>query len=174
MKYNGQNLIDVLEAHKKGDKADLSGADLRGADLRGANLAEADLREAYLIVADLRGANLIGADNIPYIPLACPSCGSFIGWKKAGIEYIVKLLIPEDAARSSATTNKCRCNKAKVLEIQTMSGDDAEIDRVSSSFDPSFIYKVGETVTSEFDPDRWNECSKGIHFFINRQDAVNY
>lgn len=22
--------------------------------------------------------------------------------------------------------------------------------------------------------DRWNECSEGIHFFINRQEAVEY
>ena len=36
-------------------------------------------------------------------------------------------------------------------------------------------YKVGEMVYPDsFDEDRWNECSHGIHFFINKQDAINY
>ena len=74
--------------------ADLSGADLRranlsGADLRGANLREADLSGADLSGADLRGANLYGANLIradlrgargSY--MACPTDGSFIGWKR--------------------------------------------------------------------------------------------
>lgn len=36
-------------------------------------------------------------------------------------------------------------------------------------------YKVGEMVYPDgFDDDRWNECSHGIHFFINKQEAINY
>lgn len=27
---------------------------------------------------------------------------------------------------------------------------------------------------ADFDKNRWNECAAGIHFFINRQEAVNY
>nr|DAE41777.1 MAG TPA: hypothetical protein [Caudoviricetes sp.] len=46
---------------------------------------------------------------------------------------------------------------------------------VASDRDSKFIYKVGEIVTvDDFDDNRWNECSTGIHFFINRQEAVNY
>ena len=26
----------------------------------------------------------------------------------------------------------------------------------------------------EWDDNRWNECSGGIHFFVNRIDAENY
>ena len=38
-----------------------------------------------------------------------------------------------------------------------------------------FKYTVGETVeVKDFDPDRWNECSTGIHFFMDRQEAVEY
>ena len=98
----------------------------------------------------------------------------FIGFKKAG-GYIVVLEIPEDARRLSATGRKCRCDKARVLEIQNPDGTKADIDAVHSNYDEGFIYKVGETVSvNNFDEDRWNECSTGIHFFINRQEAVEY
>ena len=73
-------------------EADLRGANLRGAVLYGANLREADLRGADLYGANLREANLYGADLREAIGtyMACPTDGSFIGWKKAS-EYIVKL-----------------------------------------------------------------------------------
>ena len=154
--------------------ADLSDAYLRGADLRGANLRGADLSDAYLIGANLRGANLRGAKNIPFIPYACPDTGSFIGYKKAN-GYIVELEILSDARRCSATGRKCRCDKAKVLSIQNMDGSVADITEVASSYNCNFVYKVGEIVEEpQFNEDRWNECSEGIHFFINRQEAVEY
>ena len=44
-----------------------------------------------------------------------------------------------------------------------------------SQHDRDFIYRVGEFVeVDNFDEDRWNECSTGIHFFITRQEAVEY
>ena len=103
----------------------------------------------------------------------CPD-GEFVGYKKAGGK-IVKLLIPEDAKRSSATTLKCRCSKAKVLEIQEIDGSPSEVKDVLSKFDNDFIYRVGETVfVEDFDDNRWNECTTGIHFFISRDTAVSY
>ena len=168
----------LLDAYLRGANlryAYLRGADLRGADLRGAELRGADLRDAELSYAYLRGANLRGAKQIPYIPLACPSDGAFIGWKKVG-RYLVKLEIPEDAKRSSATTNKCRCDKAKVLDIICIS-DNSPIDlqEITSFNYHKTIYKVGEMVYPDsFDEERWNECSHGIHFFINKQDAIDY
>ena len=159
--------------------ADLRGAYLSGAYLRGADLSEADLRGAYLWGADLREAYLNGADlsrakNVPFIPYACPDFGMFIGFKKAS-GYIVVLEIPEDAKRLSATGRKCRCDKAKVLEIQNIDGTKANVTKVESGYDPNFVYEVDETVSVDnFCVDRWQECSPGIHFFINRQEAVNY
>ena len=175
-----EELNIILEKHKKwyynekgGEKANLYGANLRGADLYGANLYGADLRGA-----DLRGADLYGAKEIPehVCPINCPETGSFIGYKKAYASepVIVKLEITEDAKRSSATTRKCRCSKAKVLEITSLDGSKT-CEEARSGHDKSFIYKVGETVEVEdFDEDRWNECSTGIHFFITRAEAVNY
>ena len=154
--------------------ADLTGANLTGANLTRADLTRADLTRANLSGADLYGANLYGAKNVPYIPMACPDTGSFVGWKKAR-GYIVELLIPEDARRSSSVGRKCRCDKAIVLEIQTPDGAKAEVDTVTSSRDEKFLYTVGDTVTvPDFCEDRFRECAAGIHFFINRQEAVEY
>jgi uncharacterized protein YjbI with pentapeptide repeats len=170
---------DLYGADLRG--ANLYGANLRGANLYGANLREADLRganlrEANLYGANLREANLYGADLREAIGtyMACPTDGSFIGWKKAS-EYIVKLQIPEDARRSSAGGEKCRCDKAYVVEIQNADGTKADIETIHSDHDANFVYTVGATVeVSDFDGDRWNGCAPGIHFFIDRRAAVEY
>ena len=182
-------LAEILERHKhwwfedcegwqymRADPsgADLSGADLSGADLSGANLSRADLSGADLSGADLSGADLRGAKNVPFVPMACPDTGSFIGFKKAS-GHIVMLGIPEDARRLSATGRKCRCDKAIVIRIEEMDGATSDLTEVTSDRDSSFVYKVGEMVSvPDFCEDRWRECSAGIHFFINRQEAVNY
>ena len=156
--------------------ADLCDANLRGANLRGANLRDADLRDANLRDADLRGANLRGANlrDAKGCYLSCPTEGSFIGWKKAS-GHIVKLRIPEDARRSSATGHKCRCDKAYVMEIQNMDGTKATEDTVRSDHDKNFVYTVGATVeVPDFDDNMWSECAPGIHFFIDRRAAVEY
>ena len=178
---SGANLVgaNLRCANLRG--ADLSGANLVGADLSGANLVGADLSGANLSDADLSGANLVGADlsganlsDAKGLYLACPSEGSFIGWKKAS-GYIVKLRIPEDARRSSATGNKCRCDKAFVVEIQNIDGSKADVDTVKSNYDSDFAYVAGAMVeVSDFDDNRWNECAPGIHFFIDRRAAVEY
>ena len=131
--------------------------------------------------ADLRGANLRGAENIPFIPYFCPSDGAFIGWKKITSykeaykgHYLVKLEIPEDARRCSATSFKCRCDRAKVLEI-TRIEDGKNMDIITNTNYGECVYKVGEMVIPDgFDEDRWQECSNGIHFFINKQQAIDY
>ena len=168
--------------------ADLSGANLRGANLRGANLLNADLSGANLSGANLSGANLSGANlwnadlsvaNLSgakiNFHIACPEKGSFIAFKKVKDNYIVELLIPEDARRCSATSRKCRCDKAKVLSITKLNGTSDGVGTVYSEYDETFAYKIGEMVeVKDFDDNRWNECSTGIHFFITRQEAVNY
>ena len=175
----GANLCDanLCDANLRGANlcdANLCGANLYGANLCDANLRGANLRGADLYGANLRGANLCDAKNIPFVPYACPDFGAFIGYKKAH-GLIVELEILSDAKRVSATGRKCRCNKAKVLSIQNIDGTPSILTSVASDRDSKFIYKVGEIVTvDDFDENRWNECSTGIHFFINRQEAVNY
>ena len=165
---------DLRDANLRG--ADLRDADLRCANLYGANLRDANLRDADLCGANLCDADLYGADlrDAKGCYLSCPTEGSFIGWKKAS-GHIVKLRIPEDARRSSATGHKCRCDKAYVMEIQNMDGTKATEDTVRSDHDKNFVYTVGATVeVPDFDDNRWNECAPGIHFFIDRREAVEY
>ena len=183
--------------------ADLRDANLCGADLRGANLCDGNLRNANLCCAnlccanlrgaDLCGANLSGADlrdaNLcdakntnktawdaytAFYPLQCPETGSFIGYKKAA-DKIVMLEICADAKRSSATSRKCRCSKAKVLSITHLDGSDSGLTEVRSNYSKEFVYRVGEIAEApDFDENRWNECTAGIHFFITRGEAVEY
>lgn len=154
----------------------LYNTDLRDAKLTGVNLFESNMHYANLCEADLRGAkteNVKYNESTAFFALQCPEEGPYIGYKKAG-GLIVKLEITSDALRSSATTRKCRASKAKVLDITNIEGD-IHYSSVASDHDSNFVYVVGETVCVEdFDKDRWNECSTGIHHFITRQEAVNY
>ena len=174
---------EVLEQHRLwmtvegGKRASLRSADLCGADLRGADLRCANLSGANMCGAEMCGAKL---DNVKYnyctsfFALQCPEEGSFIGYKKAS-DYIVKLEILPEAKRSSATSRKCRCSAAKVLSITTLDGKDDGTQSVSSGRDSGFVYRVGEIVrVDDFDENRWNECSTGIHFLITRDEAVKY
>ena len=167
--------------------ADLRSADLIGADLRSANLRSADLSSANLSSANLSSANLSGADlsgaylrsakyneGTAFLALACPEEGDFIAWKKVN-NVIVKLKVPAEAKRSSATTRKCRCEFAEVLELQSLDGAPYKDDKVVNNNHVGTIYKVGEIVRPDsWDDNRWNECSHGIHFFITRDEAVMY
>ena len=182
----------LVEAVKQGADlvdADLRGADLRGADLVGAYLGGADLVDAYLGGADLGGADLRGADlrcaylssadlssakNIPFIPTYLPE-GEFVAWKKLENGLIVKLKILEDSKRSRSTTDKCRCDKCLVLEFQNQDGSKSDLKTFTNKNYSECAYTVGEIVKADsWDENRWNECSHGIHFFLDRQSAVNY
>ena len=194
--YTIVELNDILSKHElwlkddpSGVRADLSctnlsGADLSGAglsctNLRGADLSDADLSCTNLSDANLSDANLSGTKNLNF-PIACPEEGSFIAFKKAynvihNGGCIIKLEIPNDALRCSATSRKCRCSKAKVISITNIDGTEANVDAAYSGYDSEFEYRVGEIVkVDNFDTDRWHECAPGIHFFITRKEAVDY
>ena len=170
----GANLVGAnLRGANLGD-ADLGGADLGGANLRGANLRGADLGGA-----NLRGANLVGADlgdakNVPFFPTYLPE-GEFIAWKKLPNGLIAKLKILEDSKRSRAAGDKCRCDKCLVLEFQNVDGSISDEKTYTSNKYAVCTYTVGEVVKSDmWNNNRWIECSNGIHFFIDRQSAVDY
>ena len=173
LKWADLQWADLQEADLKG--AYLKGADLKGADLKGADLKGADLREADLRRADL--SDVITNEHTAGYHLQCPEKGSFTAYKKCIDEkekpLIVELIIPKDAKRSSATSRKCRASKAIVDSIEDADGNPHEI--AYSMYDKEFIYEVGETVSvGDFNEDRWNECSAGIHFFMTKQEAINY
>lgn len=151
------------------------------------NMADSSLIESVFYKTSINYTNFSGSkinntefscinydETTAFFAQSCPEKGSFIGFKKCG-KYIVELQITEDAKRSSATSRKCRCSKAKVLSITNLNGSDSGLSKISSNRDSKFIYKIGETVeVKDFDENRWNECSTGIHFFITRDEAVRY
>jgi len=138
---------------------------LRGSDLRDSDLRGSDLSSAKILKVRHNEATA-------FFALSCPAEGAFVGWKKAS-GCIVKLQIPDKAKRSSATSRKCRCSEAKVLAIYD---GKKKIKKVASSHNSDCVYEVGKTVKPKkvFDPDRWNECSSGIHFFITKEEAEQY
>lgn len=156
-------LKTILEEHELWIAGDPKG---KSADLRGANLRSADLRSADL---DQIHYN----ENTSFFALQCPEIGQYNAFKKADGK-IVELIIPADALRSSATSRKCRASKAVVVDITDTNGNHVT-DFVPSDWDENFVYRIGETVeVPDFDKDRWNGCSAGIHHFITRMEAVLY
>ena len=158
--------------------ADLSWADLRGTNLTGVNainciLEGANMEYANIKDMDLHEAILIGVKNME-CPMACPEKGAFYGYKKVNGRYLISLLIPEDAKRSSSTSNKCRCSKAEVINILDLETKAFISEVISDKYTP-IRYKEGKMVYPDcFDEFRWRECTNGIHFFCYQEDAINY
>ena len=168
--------------------ADLSGANLRDADLRGANLYSANLSGADLSYADLRGANLRGADLSYADSRGANLCDvdldknelirkgeiidkEIIVYKKCQGK-IVELELQKGSIVFSINNYKCRTNKAKVISID---GNKSKGTSIESNHDSTFVYKVGKIVeVKDFDLMYNVECSTGIHFFFNREDAEKY
>ena len=160
----------------------LHGAILRDADMESCMLRKADMREC-----DIRGANLycavlekaklegiISDEKTQYFRLHCPEKGAFLGYKKCCFDRIAELLIPGDAKRSSATLNTCRCSRAKVLIIKSVDCS-TYYEEAWSLVDEEFVYRRGEWVeVPDFDEDRWNDSTTGIHFWMTREEAIGY
>ena len=158
-------------------RTNLKGAFLHSADFRYCNLSEADLRGADIFAAALHEADLTNIrvdDNTKFYHLYCPKKGAFIGWKVCYGRKIVELLVPEDAARISGTTNEVKCDKAKVLSIKSIDYKE-NYSEAHSYVDENFKYRVGEMVYAEnFNPHRFAESGGGIHIWLTREEAIAY
>lgn len=166
--------------------ADLSYANMSGTILHNANLSNTllintNLYHADLTSANISGANMVGAnieltflDKIIYNHRTtgfanCPE-GDLIGWKIIN-GILIKLLIPKEAKRSRATTNKCRCEFAQVLEFIGTNEKSICYDYCGHIT----TYTIGNVVYPDsFDSYRWNSKSHGIHFFMDRIEAETY
>lgn len=129
-----------------------------------------------------------------YSDYDCPQEGSFVAWKVAMVlrsrafEFcLVRLRIPDDSPRLRAyRSRKCRCGFAEVADIQLFDGSLLPDDTVVYSMYemtnfaiPSLRhrtkYKKGEVIFPDgWDCDRTIECGHGIHFFMNREDAISF
>lgn len=178
VEMNNANLSYVDLRYSKLHNVVLSGAILLRANLQDAEMQGVNLDYTNLSGANFEGINLCKVkynENTAFFSPCCPEKGAFIGFKKCSDNRIVELLIPEDAKRSSATTRKCRCSKANVLEITDAYDQNKKYKKALSRHDANFIYCVGKTVeVPDFNEDRWHECAPGIHFFMTRDEAVRY
>lgn len=180
------------------DHVDLNGAVFKNCNLGYSSFKNADVSQAVFIACNLLHSDFTkanvedvkflhclmnGAVGLDKVPIHCPEKGGFIGWKKGVVirdetvidHVIIELYIPASAKRSSASGTKCRASIAKVLSITSIADGSTKYDWCQSLFAPNTIYTVGSYVKPDaFDKNRWNECSHGIHFFMSKQEAIDY
>jgi uncharacterized protein YjbI with pentapeptide repeats len=161
----GANLYRAILTDATLYRANLARASLARANLEGANLTDATLYRANLL-----GANLSNASLPPY--QIVPPEGEFIGWKVAS-GLIIKLKILANSRRMNAIgSRKCRTDRAQVIGIYRKGCSQFSANSVNSDRDPQFIYSLGSFVEEpNYDPDIREECSRGIHFFLTREEA---
>lgn len=153
-------------------------SDLRGAYFKNTNGDKVSFQSCEMDNCRSFNSNLV-------FPQHVPSEGSFIAWKKARIrklvendyedtDVIVKLRVVEDADRCSAN-HKCRASKVEVIQFETLDGEKLPDDSdVRSFWNSLFKYHIGIVESHGYNTNPQDECSNGIHFFLNRNDAVNY
>lgn len=151
------------------------------ADIRRASFHECTFENCVFDNCKYKEAEFRNCDKVPDFPMVCPREGEFIAYKKCRLDYdyfrdspvIVKLLVPADALRSSATSNKIRVSKAKVLDIRKL--DNTKVNHAYSIYDLDFVYRVGEIVgVPDFNKDRYCQCTQGIHCFMTKKEALDY
>lgn len=153
--------------------ADVTECNMRWMDLSGSDFSGSNFFHALFEYTTLE--NITDDENTKYYRMVCPEEGPFIAWKCCTDLRVVQLLVPADAKRVSATADTCRCSKAKVLSIKSI--DESEsFTWAQSTVDPDFYYEVGKWVepANRFEEDRWMDSSPGIHFFMERQQCVDY
>ena len=139
--------------------------------LEEAYLSGANLSRAYLSGADLSGADL---NKFKYLFQIIPMEGSFIAWKKLANNCLAKIEIPSKSPRTfSVIGRKCRAKYVKTLKIWNETGK--EIKEMNGTHDCYTLYKVNRlTYSDKWDNNPLIECTYGIHFFISKQEAINW
>jgi len=184
---------------------DLQGADFTGADLCGcefigcffgdkSNIKTIMTREnnirAYVRCSGMNviSENILYDGGIGYCydvwdirkPLDT-TCQDLIGYKVVAtleeepVLAIAKLLIPADSRRIVFKEEKCRCEKATVLDIYSIDKKNHYKAARSIMYDKTFVYGLGAEVCADsFDEDVSTVCSHGIHFFLTEEEAIEY
>ncbi|MDO4975025.1 MAG: pentapeptide repeat-containing protein [Alphaproteobacteria bacterium] len=145
------------------------GNDMEGIDLSGANIYAAVLEDA------INQDKVVTDEKTKWYEMKCPEEEPFIAWKCCTDLRVVMMLVPADAKRCMATMETGRVSKVKVLSIKSI--DETEsFEWAQSTVDPDFYYEVGKWLepANGFQEDRWKDSSPGIHFFLDRQQCVDY
>ncbi len=179
---DGANFEDSIVENALFDGCSMKGASFKNAKMVTASFRYCDMRECNIEGANLYGAvlefakldGIVSNDDTKWFRLHCPETGAFLAYKKCVNDRMVQLLVPADAKRTSATLRSCRCNKAKVLTIKSFDFTE-NFDEAWSLVDEDFVYKRGEWVeVKDFNEDRWQDSTTGIHFWMTRAEAEAY
>ncbi|MBQ6621816.1 MAG: pentapeptide repeat-containing protein [Mogibacterium sp.] len=143
--------------------------DMEGIDFSGANIYASVLEDA------INQDKVIIDDETKWYRMSCPETGPFVAWKCCTDLRVVMLLVPAEAKRCMATLESGRVSKAKVLSIKSID-ETQSFTWAQSTVDPDFYYEVGKWLepANGFQEDRWKDSSQGIHFFLERQQCVDY
>lgn len=181
---NGTNFSESMMDHvafydcdiknMKLNKCMVRGASFRGNDMEGIDLSGANIYAAVLEDATNQDKVIID-DDTRWYKMRCPEEGPFIAWKCCTELRVVQMLVPADAKRCMATMETGRVSKVKVLSIKSID-ETKSWDWAQSTVDPDFYYEVGKWLepANGFQEDRWKDSSAGIHFFLERQQCVDY
>ena len=112
-------------------------------------------------------------------PLHEPAPDTLEHFSQTGVDRLADVWYPDFGVGGAVfarvkqphgTTDFGRASKAEVLDV--IGADTAR----SGGGYGIVTYRKGETVEPEngFDENRWEVCSRGIHFFLTRIEAENY
>lgn len=175
--FSGSSVENALFDGCSMSRADFRNSRMVTASFRYCDMRECDIRDADLFGAVLEYAKLEGIisdKSTKWFRLHCPEKGAFLAYKKCMNDRLVQLLVPADAKRTSATRPSCRCSKAKVLTIKSFDYRES-FDEAWSLVDENFVYRKGQWVeVTDFNEDRWQDSTTGIHFWLTREEAKAY
>ncbi len=177
--FSGSVMDDVAFYDSKITGINLKGCNARGAsfryhDMTGINLSGANIYGAVLEDATNQD-KIITDDDTKWYKMSCPTEGPFIAWKCCTDLRVVMMLVPAEAKRCMATQETGRVSKVKVLSIKSID-ETSSYEWAQSTVDPDFYYEVGKWIepANGFQENRWKDSSPGIHFFIDRQQCIDY
>ena len=188
--FDGCNLNGTDFSGSKLDNVAFYNNDLRNMKLNGCLARGCSFRFQDMTGIDLSGANIyasvledaVNQDKVIYdektrwYEMSCPEFGKpFIAWKCCTDLRVVMMLVPADAKRCMATMETGRVSKVKVLSIKSIDEKES-YTWARSTVDSDFYYEVGKWLepANGFQEDRWKDSSPGIHFFLDRQQCVDY
>ena len=89
--------------------------------------------------------------------------------------FVLEMDIPEDATLIESGSGFYRTDKVMPRKFYPTRTKTAIIDNSAHSwFDKDFEYKLNELAVSNLDQNPNRDCTEGIHFFVTREQAINW
>lgn len=153
--FRGANLVDAVFINCKFKDCDFTAANLYNTRFTACNLPLKEYMKGKVLTEDIIGYK--GIRRSSHTGMA-----------------IATLKIPKGAMVFSINGNKCRTNKAIVLDISNPYHPERKYDRGRAIHNGMSYYVGDEFTIRNFDCQYNKECSTGIHFFMTREEAFDY